>query len=322
VSTRTGTPSFLRDHIDQLCEAYRGDARFLAVIRIFFALYVIAFPIDYLWAAEVPSILFHPQSGPFSLLSSPPSENFLVGLEVARSILAIALLVGYRTTAASIAMTLTLVTGSGMVNSFGKVDHFILFEILPVAMAAAGWGAAWSLDARRSSTPRKALRTRGLPMLIWAVTVAYALFTAALPKAASGWLNPELQATRGYVARDVADPTKLGPLTHEIFDIHAVWLWKALDYAAVFAEGWLIVAVFFPVLFRIGIVVLLGFHLGVYLALGIEFDSYIFVYLPFLSAPAVWVTKRALVRKPDIGRTSAPDTPRQVSPASSETPKV
>ncbi len=98
MSARAGTLLFLRDHIDQLCEAYRGDARFLAVIRILFALYVIAFPIDYTWAGEVPSILFHPQSGPFSLLSSPPSENFLVGLEVARFILAIAILVGYRTT--------------------------------------------------------------------------------------------------------------------------------------------------------------------------------------------------------------------------------
>jgi len=320
MSARAGTLLFLRDYIDQLCESYRANARYLAVIRILFALYVIAFPIDYSWAGEVPAVLFHPQSGPFSVLSSPPSASLLVGLEVIRFILASALLVGYRTMFVSIAMTVVLVTGSGIVHSFGKVDHFILFELLPVAMAAAGWGAALSLDARRSRAQRKAPRTRGLPMLIWAVTIAYALFTAALPKAASGWLNPELQATRGYVARDVADPTKLGPLTYELFDIHAMWLWKALDYATVFTEGWLIVAVLFPVLFRIGIVVLLGFHLGVYLALGIEFDSYIFVYLPFLSAPAVWIVKRALGRKPDIGRTSAPDTRRQVSPASSDAP--
>ncbi|MGW6659355.1 hypothetical protein [Rhodococcus sp. NPDC055024] len=66
---RAGTLLFLRDYIDQLCESYRADARFLAVIRILFALYVIAFPIDYSWAGEVPAILFHPQSGPFSVLS-------------------------------------------------------------------------------------------------------------------------------------------------------------------------------------------------------------------------------------------------------------
>lgn len=56
-----------------------------------------------------------------------------------RFILALALLVGYRTMFLSVAMTVVLVTGSGIVHSFGKVDHFILFELLPVAMAASGW---------------------------------------------------------------------------------------------------------------------------------------------------------------------------------------
>lgn len=319
MSIRTKLLPFLRDYVDRLCEAYRGESKFLAAIRILFALYVIAFPIDYTWAGEVPSVLFQPRSGPFALLSAPPSEGFLVGLEVARFVLAIALLVGYRTMTTSIAMTVVLVTGSGIVHSFGKVDHFILFEILPVAMAAAGWGAAWSLDARRSNSRQKKPTTHGLPMLLWAITVAYALFTAALPKAASGWFNPELQATRGYVARDVADPTKLGPLTFEIFDIHTVWLWKALDYATVFAEGWLIIAVLFPVLFRIGILVVLGFHMGVYLAMGIEFDSYIFVYLPFLSAPIVWIIGKVLGKRPAISDPSGVENhPRQPSAEESQ----
>ncbi|WP_157180098.1 MULTISPECIES: HTTM domain-containing protein [unclassified Rhodococcus (in: high G+C Gram-positive bacteria)] len=279
--------------VDRLSDAYRAGPTYLGVVRILFALYVIARPVDYEWAGKVPAAFFQPAPGPFSWLDHAPAPAFLLGLEITRLVLAVALLIGYRTVGVSFAMAIVLVTGSGIANSFGKVDHFILFEILPFAMAAAGWGAALSLDAHRAKNSHRARPiSRGLPILMWAMTVAFALFTAALPKAISGWLDPSREATRGFVARDIVDPTKVGPLTSRVFQIDSEWFWKLLDYATIVAEGWLIVLVLFPVLFRIGIAIILVFHLGVYLTLGIEFDSYLFVYLPFFSAPAMWLVNR------------------------------
>lgn len=298
--------TFVTDYVDRLCNAYRADATYLGVIRILFALYLIVRPIDYEWAGRAPGAFFQPPPGPFSLVTQAPSPAFLLGLEVARLVLALALLVGFRTVPVSIALTVVLVVGSGIVNSFGKVDHFILFEILPVAMAAAGWGAALSVDAHLNR--HRVSVSRGLPMLMWAITVAFALFTAAVPKIISGWLNPSREATRGFVARDIADPTKVGPLTEQVFQIDSTWFWKLLDYATIAAEGWLIVLVLFPALFRAGIAILLMFHLGVYLTLGIEFDSYVVVYLPFFAAPAMWLVNR--VNQPRRASLGAPDPVR------------
>lgn len=289
----------LANLVDRLCRAYKADRHYLGIMRIAFALYLLVRPTDYTWVGEVPGAFFQPAPGPFSLLSGPPPAEFFTVLEVTRVVLAIALLVGLRTVEVSIALTVVMVVGAGLTNSFGKVDHFILFEILPLAMAAAGWGAAFSVDAylRRGRHRPKSV-DRGLPMLIWAMVVAFALFTAAVPKAISGWLNPSREGTRGFVARDVADDTDVGVLTHTIFDIDSVIFWKFLDYATIVAEASLVVLIFFPVLFRLGIFVMLAFHLGVYLTLGIEFDSYLFVYLPFFAGPVMWLIRRYSSRSP------------------------
>lgn len=301
--------SFLTDYVDRLCDSYRANPIYLGVVRILFAVYLILRPVDYEWAGNVPSAFFQPAPGPFSLISSSPGPQFLFALEVVRLILAVLLLIGFRTTAASVGMTVVLVTGAGIANSYGKVDHFILFELLPLAMAAAGWGARLSIDARlreRSGQPPRI--SRGLPVLLWAMTVAFALLTAALPKVISGWLDPSREATRGFVARDIADPSKIGPLTHQVFGIDSTLFWKFLDYSTIAVEGWLVMLLLFPALFRLGIALILLFHLGVYLALGIEFDSYILVYMPFFSAPVMWLVSRFTSR---YGRHDASESPGQ-----------
>ncbi|MFD6855988.1 hypothetical protein ACFWCF_01365 [Rhodococcus sp. NPDC060090] len=294
---RRGLVEFLAEYTDRLCTAYRADATYLGFIRIAFALYVIFRPFDYSWTSDIPDAFYQPAPGPFSLISEPPAPGFVTAIEVTQIILAVILLVGFRTIEVSVGLSITLILGAGIANSFGKVDHFILFELLPIGMAAAGWGAALSVDSRlRKNRGTNVGRTRGLPILLWGGTVAFALFTAALPKAVSGWLDPDRQATRGFVSRDIEDPSKVGPLTTQVFEIDWHWLWKLLDYATILVEGWLIVLIFFPILFRMGIAIILFFHLGVYLTLGIEFDSYIFVYLPFFSAPLLWIANKVISR--------------------------
>lgn len=274
-------------YIDRLSESYAASPKALSIIRILFALHVLAFPVDYKWVAQVPSAFFHPAPGPFMLFSSPPSLEALIALEVLRALLALVVLVGFHTKTASVALSAVLILGAGLTHSFGKVDHFILYETLPAAMAFAGWGARYSLDSRsrNRATRKRSESTHGFPMLLWSITVGFALLTAAVPKVLTGWLDPSRQATRGYVARDLADPIKVGPLTEFFGSIDAVLFWKFLDYATILAEGGIIVAVLVPFLFRISVLVIVGFHAGVYLALGIDFTDYLLVYAVFFAYP-------------------------------------
>lgn len=287
------------DRVDKLAEAYRADPKALSILRILFALHVLAFPVDYEWVAKVPSAFFQPPPGPSALVQDPPSQAFLIGIEVLRAMLAISVLVGFRTKTTSIGLTVVMIFGSGFTHSFGKVDHFILFELLPAAMAFAGWGARYSIDARGASDFRRQSRkappaaTSGFPMFLWALTVGFALVTAAVPKVLTGWLDPSRQATRGYLARDLADPVKVGPLAELAGGIDVGLLWKFLDYATIFAEGWVVLAVFVPWLFRLSIVLILGFHTGVYLVLGIDFAHYLLVYAAFFAFPLrEWFSQR------------------------------
>lgn len=273
---------------DRLSNGYRADPRFLGVIRILFAIHVLLFPVGYTWVSAVPGDFFQPPPGVFSLLDSAPPMTVMVGLEVARAILAVLLLVGYRTFAVSIAIAAVMIVGSGITYSFGKVDHTILYDLLPAFMAFAGWGAAYSLDAKFG----RAKISSGLPLLLWAITVAFALLTAAQPKAANGWLDPTTEATRGFLAIDLANSINNGPMGEWFFRIDNPWFWKSLDYATVFFEGWLILAVFVPFLFRCGLAMMLMLHLGVFLMLGINFSGYVFVYAVFFSPIVVPLIER------------------------------
>jgi hypothetical protein len=279
---------FAATWVDRIADSYRVQPTHLGIVRVLFALHVLIFPVDYAWTAGVPEAFFQARPGLFEWMTAAPDLSFMVALEVGRAVLAALVLVGYRTFQASIALTVVMIVGAGITHSFGKLDHFILYELFPSFMAFAGWGAALSLDARMG----RARESRGFPMLLWAVTVAYALSTAALPKAMAGWLDPAKEASRGFIARDLAENEKLGPFVDAIFAFDNHLFWKFMDYATIVAEGWLIVAVLFPMLFRLGIVALLAFHAGVFMSLGIDFASYFFLYAVFFSPVYVWAVRR------------------------------
>ena len=300
---------FAEERVDLLSRSYRASPSYLGALRIAFGFYILLQPPDLMWVAGLPDAFWQPRPGPFLLLPSVPSPALLAMLEVGQAVAAVALIVGYRTRAVSWVLTAFLVVNSGIVYSFGKVDHFILFEILPVFMAAAQWGAAYSLDCRLGRARRD---TNGFPVLCWALFVAFAILTAAVPKALTGWLDPTRFASLGYVARDVADPVKLGPLTGQIFAFQSPVFWKLLDYGTVVLEASLIVAILFPLAFRLCILLLGTFHVGVYLSMGIDFSQMVFVYAPFFSNAALWLSRR-LVEVRAAGRTMDTRIPERLS---------
>lgn len=283
--------------VDRLCAAYAPPLSYLAVVRILFALYVLLRPVPYGWMAGLPDAFFQPPPGPFLALAGPPSHTTVVVLAALRALLAVVVLVGYRTRTASVALTLTLVVGSGFLYSFGRVDHLILFELLPAFMAWAGWGDRLSLDRRLGRVTDDRELGDGLPLLAWGMTISMALLTAAGPKVMGGWLSPHREAIHGYVARDVAEPSRIGLLARSASTIDSHLIWKVLDVATVFAEGWLFLALLSPVLFRCALLLLLAFHVSVFLMLRIDFESYTLVYLPFFGPPLVSLVTRVRTRR-------------------------
>lgn len=266
----------LADYHLWLIQAYTPAAKPLAALRIVFALWVLISPRDITWISQVPTQFHFAPLGPFALLP-PASEGAVISYMVVRAIVALWLIVGWKTLAASISMTVVLLVGSGLAYSFSKVDHFILYDLTPLFLGFAGWGASWSLDARK-----KQRATQGYAMLLFAITLAIAMLTAALPKAARGWWDPAREATRYFVAVDVHYGPDAGVLGEWMTSaITSDLLWKLLDYFTLFAEGWLVIALFFPTLFRLGLLLLVTFHVGVLLMLDINFFLNLFVYAGF-----------------------------------------
>jgi hypothetical protein len=289
--------SNLADHarriVESISDGYRPSPKPFGLLRILFAVQVLATPRGVLWVAEVPAQFFNPPPGPFSILSGPPSSEFLIAFTVVRALIAVWLLIGWRTLYASVAMTVALIVGSGLGYSFSKVDHFILYDLAPLAFGIAGWGAAFSLDALRRRS-----RTHGYPMFLFGLVVAFALFTAAVPKFRGGWWNPAREATRLYVSRDAFAGPAPGPLGELLLSIDSTPFWKLLDYGTLFAEGWLIVAVFFPGLFRIGLMLITLFHIGVFATLGIDFFNNIWAYAGFFCLPSMsWFPEFTALRR-------------------------
>ncbi len=242
---------------------------------------------DYSRAARVPEAFWNPPPGLQALLSGAPPHWALIGLEVLRAVLAVALILGFRTRTVSVALTLTLIAGSAIMYSFSKVDHFILWELAPVMFGAAGWGSALSIDAHLRGNRG---RPSGYPMFLGAMVTGFALLTAATAKVAAGWLSPDRYGALGFVVRDIADGQRVGAIAPWLVDRDLGGLWKLADYGTVFAEGWLFLAFLIPPLFRIGLVFMTFFHIGVYLLVAIDFRIYVLVYAGFFCmAPRQWL---------------------------------
>jgi hypothetical protein len=183
---------------------------------------------------------------------------------------------------------------SGLAYSYGKVDHLILYDVAPLMLGLAGWGAKWSVDAYQRKNPP----VSGYAVFVYASMVAFGLWTSAAAKVTTGWLDPARQATRFFVASDLEyGVTSVGWLAPRFVQVDSVLLWKFLDYATIFAEGWLVIAVFFPGLFRIGLITMSMFHVGVWLLLHIDFHLYAFVYIVFfLKPPREWFPELPKIR--------------------------
>ena len=259
----------------------------LARVRILYASYMLLFNLPrWGWIDDLPGSWYSPPPGMMPLFPAPPPGWLLDVGTVTVAVLLSAVLVGYRTRFASVALSLVLLLGSGFAYSWGKINHDIFLVLLPLFLAPAGWGNALSLDARAGRTGP----ARRWPITLFAVAVSLAILSAAVPKLLSGWLSFSNEAVRGFLIRNIAVHGRDELLAEQAAALELGLLWPLTDIIAVTLEAALIVLLFRRGWFRTGLAALGVFHVAVLLTMNIAFTPNLISYSVFFVWP--WVGTR------------------------------
>lgn len=253
------------------------------IVYFFFALAVYT-PSSLRWAADYPDWLRNPPPGLPSLVGVPPVP-ILLAIQWAAIVFAAMGLLGFRTRVASLGYPAFMLLHHSVEFSFGKIDHDLLWIVLPVALSSSGWGAAHSLDCasgRLATVSDWPLRNSRAIARFYAV-FAVALSTAAAVKV-SGWLDPTFSTAADMVRfYRVVQPDE-ALLASAALRLPAV-IWEAVDYATVAIEFAPLAFLFVPRAARKVVYLLVPFHLSILLVMGIDFSLYVLAYIPLVAHP-------------------------------------
>jgi hypothetical protein len=272
-------------------DAYRPTANGLAWYRIVYASVLLMFLIPrFTWTTTLPGSFFSPPFGPMRLLSSVPPRGVLIALQILVIVAMTAILVGWRTVAASWTMAIAWIFGAGVTFSFGKIDHILVPIIAAPLLSLAGWGSVRSLDAKAGrSNP-----VRGWPVALFAWLLALMMLSAALPKLRTGYLSPSTQVIQGVMFRQFHVFGRTELLASNALEVHSRVLWEAVDWSIVLLEAAFIIAWLSPRTMRLACAAATFFHLGVLLTANIPFTGNVLAYGVFF---ALLVPERAEQRE-------------------------
>lgn len=251
----------------------------LARLRILLATLLLLQLPNFHWVADYPSAWFTPPAGPFALFHAFPSAWFLIGIEVCLAASLLAMLVGWHTRVASVAVTSTFILGSGFTYSLGKIDHNILMALAPAVLSFSGWGRRLSIDARRGVATESAEQW---PVRLLALLLGLAFMTAAIPKVLGGWLSPSTQTVQATLHEQFYGHERTQFLAETFINLRNTVFWESLDYLTIALEAGLLFAVVSWKGLRIACAVACIFHMSVYLMMNIAFTSNVMVYAAFM----------------------------------------
>jgi len=256
-------------------------ARDLGIYRIIYSALALCMIPNFEWVSQYPDSLFAPPPGPFRLLHGFPSATAMVTLELLLVVALTLLLVGLFTRTVSIVSAVLAILGYGFSYSLGKIDHTILFLLVPVVMVAVDWGSAVSLDSRRRSRGASS-RVRQWPLRYLGLLIGLAFMTAAVPKLLTGWLSPASQATQAHFYRQFYVNGRTDWFASAFLRIDFPLGWEVLDWATVALEAGILFAVVTWRSLRVVLAVACLFHLGVLLMMNISFYFDVIAYAAFV----------------------------------------
>ena len=279
----------LRTYYDHLLfHEYRLSYEALGLYRIAFAsvyLLFIGVP-TFSWLVEIPEFFYAPQTFNVARLFAQhiPPFGLLVALDLVILLALLFVLFGFRTTAASLVLTIALLVGYSMKFSTGKIGHGIMLVIVPGIMAFSGWGRAWSLDRQRSRTPLPSVSgySAYVPFLM-ALVLGFAMFTAGVSKWEGDWVLPQHYGSFyhfnfRYHFWD-GKQQYLAPLLAQGIPLVG---WKFLDYSTLAFELLFLPAVLRKRWFQFFCLMAIGFHVATLLIFNIPYVNNLLAYLLFI----------------------------------------
>ena len=263
-------------------DSFALTPRSLGIARVLIGMYLVLYRAPGLhWMGSLPDAFFRPPAGPLHLIGGIPPSGVITAVSVTLSIATIALLIGYHTRLASCVTGLMLLTVDGLTYSFGHVHHSGTYlAAVVIIMAASNWGSAFSVDAlhyRKGAEPA----TQAWPVALAALLLGFLMLTSALPKVASGWLDPSTLAVRAHVVHYHFVAPHDGLLGTMPLESSSSLVWKLLDYFTVFFEAGFVLAIASPRWTRMFCAAAVVFHFGIFVAFGIDFTGSVVVYAIF-----------------------------------------
>lgn len=275
--------SKLSNRIDYfIFDSYKLKTEYLGAYRILYCVLTFTFfgiP-SFGWIGNSPNLLFSPQDVSLAnLFDSFPDAVFFTVADLFIVVLYLMLLFGWRTKYTSLALFFVLLICQSFSFSFGKVDHNIIWLIIPLVMAFSGWGNIYSID----NLLRKKEKENSWAISLMALLLGFAMFTAGFPKLYSGWLSWQSHATFSHMIYNALYWERSPLLLQEALQIKSFIFWEALDYLAVMFEFGFLIAILWPQVFRFFVLAAVFFHISVFLTFGIIFTNNLLTYLLFIN---------------------------------------
>lgn len=266
---------------DFLFNKYQISEKYLALYRIFFCLfYLFQFGIaDRYILGLNPGYAYEPTAIFGLLFQELPSPIFFHGLSFATVLCIMFVLFGYKTRLFSILLFFGLILSNTFLFSFGKISHGNILPLwLLLILSFSGWGNSMSVDSKM----QKKYKAYPWAVPMCAFIIGFSFFTAAVPKVLGGWLNLDNQAAINNLYDFTTSPSfQERPLTEFMLSWDNTILGEIIDYLTIGFEAGFLLAVFFPLLFRIFVLAAISFHIFVYLTFDISFVIIMPTYLLF-----------------------------------------
>ena len=263
-------------------ESFVLSPKSMGLYRICYALFLLIFGVpNFIWISKYPAVFYNPPLVSLhTFFSSFPSYWFLFAISLGTCVLTLLLLFGYKTRLTSILLAVFIFTGKSFAYSFGKIDHDFLIWIIPLIMSFSNWGAAYSLDAKLNQQQDKEVQS--WPVVLLALVLCLAMFSAGLPKLLEGWLDVSTHAVRGHFLREYYLNERQELLAPLFLNLNFPLIWEFFDYSGVFLEIAFLFAIIRPNIFRFFVLSAILFHVFNYLMLNIAFTINFILYLLFI----------------------------------------
>ena len=287
--------------IDQwIFDEYRISAHGLALYRVIFASYALLVIVPrHGWLADVPDAFFYPPIGMTMFFSGVPGAWFFHLLNFAIMVAAFCLLLGKCVRPAWASVGVLLLVGNAWAYSFGKINHGILPIVVALVMSMADTAESKDSPREQVAAEMAGAGRAAWPMALLAMLVGMAMFTAAIPKLLTGWLDPSAPATLGHLLFNHFVTGRETLLSSTLVEIDSLLFWKISDYATLLLEGGFIVAMLWRRWFQVFCAAACLFHLGVFWMMDIPFTGNVLVYGAFVNWALIlqWGPARRLAER-------------------------